>query len=353
MPLEEWGWDKAWEAELPRPMDATAEVARVVGQERDRWSIQTESGPGKARLASTSRAGPHPVVGDWVLLEPGPMPSDPWSILAVLPRRSRFSRGSAGSGGSEQVLAANADTVWIVHGLDTPVNPRRLERYLALAWESGASPEVVLTKADVAGDLEAALVEVRRVALGVPVRVVSASDEASIGELGGSLGRGRTVALLGPSGAGKSTLVNLLAGRDLADTGAVRPHDHKGRHTTTRRELFMVAGGALLLDTPGLRELRVWDLDEGLEHAFPEIGDLARGCRFHDCRHRTEPGCAVLEALHAGRLDASRLASFGKLQAEAEHQARKTDPRARAAAVSEHKTALKTLKAHPKYKDRT
>jgi ribosome biogenesis GTPase len=277
------------------------------------------------------------------------MPSDPLSLLAVLPRRAAISRGAAGTGAIEQVLASNVDTVWIVHGLDIRPNLRRLERYLAIAWESGAEPEIVLTKADLADDVQAALAEVAEVAVGVRLRVVSSEDAESVHELRATMDPGRTVVLLGPSGVGKSTLINLLAGKALTATRAVRPTDHKGRHTTTRRELFQIPGGALLLDTPGLRELRPWDLGQGLERAFPDIEELAAACRFRDCMHETEPGCAVLEAVAAGRLDGGRLASLRKLRAEAAFEARKSDPQARAAAISEHKTALKTMKYHLKY----
>lgn len=348
--LTNWGWDAEWAAALAahRP-GAGDQAARVTAQERDRWAVQLDDGAAEARFAGT-HAGPLPVTGDWVVVHPGPMPGDPWSILGVLPRRTAVSRGSAGEGAAEQVLAANVDLIWIVQPLDAPINPRSIERYLAVAWESGAVPEVVLTKADLVPDLAAARAEVAGVALGADVRVVRIDDAASVAALRATLHPGHTVALLGPSGAGKSTLVNTLAAEPRTATGEVREFDRKGRHTTTRRELFQIAGGALLMDTPGLREMRIWLLDEGLAGAFPEIDELAAACRFRDCRHEAEPGCAVVAAAATGQLAPDRLASYRKLRLEAAWLDRKHDPRARAASVSEHKTAMKTMKHHPKYR---
>lgn len=348
--LAEWGWDAAWAAALEAAgRDPGERPARVTGQERDRWAVQLEAGPAPARIPGTY-AGPLPATGDWVTVRAGPEPADPVTICAVLPRRSAMSRGRAGDGAAEQVLAANIDVVWIVQGLDTPLNLRRLERYLAVAWESGAMPEVVLTKADLAETPDDALAAAAGVAVGVTVHLSSVERADTVRRLREHLPPGRTVALLGPSGAGKSTLINALAAASLSVTGEVRAFDHKGRHTTTRRELFRLPGGALLMDTPGLRELRVWALDEGLGQAFPEIEELAAACRFRDCRHEVEPGCAVIAAAAAGGIDADRLASYRKLRAEAAYLERRDDPEAHAAAVAKHKTALKTLRFHPKYR---
>lgn len=351
-PLQDWGWDDGWAALFAEHDREDARPARIISQERDRWSVAAGSDVRNARLPSRQPIEPYPVVGDWVAVRPGPSPPDPVSIVGVLPRRSRFARGAPGSDRGEQTVAANVDRVWIVHGLDVPLNLRKLERYLALAWESGAIPEVVLTKADLADDPEKAVADAEAVALGVEVRAVSVVDGQGMAGLAGSLEPGTTVALLGPSGVGKSSLVNGLANDDVAATGRVRPGDRKGRHTTTRRQLFRLPSGALLLDTPGMRELQVRELDTGLDRAFPEIDALAARCRFRDCGHDKEPGCAVLAAAADGRLAPDRLESWRKLRAERAAEIRRTDPRARAEAVSEHKSIMKSMKHHPKYRDR-
>ena len=348
--LSDWGWDDHWAALLATGgAHPELQVGRVSGQERDRWDVQLATGPVVARIAG-KLSGLYPVTGDWVTVHPGPSPSDPVSIDSVLARRAYMSRGRAGDGNAEHVLASNMDVVWIVHGLDTPPNPRRLERYLTAAWESGAVPEIVLTKADLAPDVAEAVATVEAVAIGVTVHVVSLEQAASVEQLRAHLRPGRTVALLGPSGEGKSSLINALANASLSATGEVRATDKKGRHTTTRRELFPVPGGALLMDTPGLREFRVWAVDEGLVGTFPEIDALAASCRFRDCQHDAEPGCAVIAAMQDGGVDAERLASYRKLKAEGDYLDRKSDPLAQAAAVAKHKTAMKTMKYHQKFR---
>ena len=346
------GWDADWASEFERVGLPDARPARVTAQHRDRWTVHSAEGFHDARVVGSAVAGLRPVTGDWVGCVPGPQESDPWSIGVVLPRRSAVRRGSAGESQSQQVLAANVDRLWIVQSLEIRPNLRSLERYLAVAWESGASPEIVLSKSDLADDLEGAIERVRSIAFGTPVWVVSVEDSCAMDALRGTLALGQTVALLGPSGAGKSTLINLLADSEVAQTGELRPADRKGRHTTTGRELFPIHDGALLLDTPGMRELKVLDLDVGLGRTFPEIDQLSEECRFRDCSHSSEPGCAVLAALEDGRLDPDRLASYRKLEAEAAYERRRDDPQAQAEYVSQWKTAMRTLRYHPKHQRR-
>lgn len=353
MSLVEWGWTEERAAYIPQELHSESRPARVTADDRDRWTVRIEDAWVQARRVSESKVPVRPVVGDWVLVSPGPTDADPWTVVDVLQRDSRLARGAAGTGATEQVLAANIDVVWVVQGLDTPLNRRRIERYLAVIWESGAVPEVILTKGDLCSDVDRVRDEAERVALGVTVRVVSSEDPQSVTKLREALRPRATYALVGPSGVGKSTLVNLLSSADLAATGQVRGKDSKGRHTTTRRELYQIEGGALLLDTPGVRELRLWSVEEGLDRAFPDVEELAEGCRFTDCRHEVEPGCAVLAAEADGRIDADRVRSYRKLRAEAEYQRQKEDPIARKAAVSEYKAAMKSLQLHQKYRGDT
>jgi ribosome biogenesis GTPase / thiamine phosphate phosphatase len=281
---------------------------------------------GRLRHRAAARAD-FPAVGDWVALE-RPAHEGDARIRAVLPRRSRFSRRAAGDPTEEQVVAANIDTVFLVAGLDGDFNPRRIERYLLVAWESGAAPVVVLNKADLVDDPERHADEVRALASGVPVLTVSCHVTDSLDVLRPHLGVGQTAALLGSSGVGKSTIVNRLIGFDLLRTRDVRVSDSRGRHTSTSRQMVLLPGGGVLIDTPGMRELQLWETGEGLAGTFSEIEALAETCRFRDCRHRQEPGCAVRAAVADGELRAARLESYYKLQDEQAHQALQADQRA-------------------------
>lgn len=307
-------------AEAFAPYDREGFAAgRVSSAHTHVYRVLTERGEVLAEVSGRLRhdaGGPHdfPVVGDWVALEVRPEGGRA-TIRAVLPRWSRFCRKVPGSVTEQQVVAANVDSVFLVAGLDGDFNPRRLERALVLAGESGARPVVVLNKADL-GTGEERRREAAAVAPGVPIHVVSARTGEGLDALEPYLGRGRTVALLGSSGVGKSTLVNRLLGDGDRPTAEVRAGDDRGRHTTSHRELVVLPGGGLIVDTPGLREIRLWGGEEGLGEAFPDIRELAAACRFRDCRHESEPGCAVLEALAEGGLAAERLASYRKLAAE-------------------------------------
>ncbi len=291
--------------------------ARVVREDRGQLQVDDGAGPrraeplGRLRLDGQLAA---PAVGDWVAL--AAMTNGPSIIHAVLPRRSAFIRGRAGRRDSGQCVAANVDTLIIAMGLDGDENVRRLERYLVLANRSGASPVVVLTKADRSDDPEAARLRAAAVAGDAPVHVICAPRDEGIDALRPHLGRGQTVALVGSSGAGKSTLVNHLLGEQRMATAAVRDSDDRGRHTTRHRQLFMLPGAAALIDTPGMRELQMWGDEDDLRGGFPEIEALAQGCRFGDCQHDREPSCAVRAALDSGELGAARFASFVKLRAE-------------------------------------
>jgi ribosome biogenesis GTPase len=306
---------------------------RVAVQHRGAYGVFTELGELSAELSGRLRfeareATDLPAVGDWVALEPRPGGAS--TIHAVLPRRTAFVRTVASDQHrqtGEQVVAANVDAVFLVSALVDDLNPRRLERYLVLAWESGAEPAIVLTKADLCDDVEVAVAQVEAVAIGVPVHVVSNVTGEGLDDLRPYLVGSRTVAALGSSGVGKSTLINRLLGTELQEVGGLR-RDGRGRHTTTRRELIPIPDGGLFLDTPGMRELQLSEVDHGVDEAFEDVAELAARCRFGDCSHETEPGCAVREALETGELEAARFASYRKLQRELAHLERRLDRRA-------------------------
>jgi ribosome biogenesis GTPase len=268
-----------------------------------------------------------PAVGDWVAVRKRPE-EDRGVIMGVLPRRSAFTRRAAGEVTGEQVVAANVDIVFVAMGLDRDYNVRRLERYLVMARESGASPVILLTKPDLCPDLSAHLREVTSLAGDVVVHVVNAKLGEGLEQLRGDLGPGKTAALLGSSGVGKSTIINRLVGADVRRTGEVRASDSRGRHTTMHRELVVLPGGGLIIDTPGMRELQLWDASDSVRETFDEIEALAPGCYFSDCRHRDEPRCAVKAAVAEGQVSADRLESYIKVQEELAGLARQQEERA-------------------------
>ncbi len=306
--------------------------ARVAAEHRGAFEVWSATGSGPAYLAGRLRreledAGPAGV-GDWVTLDGPPAPDRTAVIDRVLARRTVFTRGAAGRQVRAQVIAANVDLVFAVCGLDSDFNVRRIERYVARIWASGAQPAVVLNKADICEDLSARAAQVAGRCPGVPIHVTSALRSDGVEAVRSVIHTGVTVALVGSSGAGKSTLVNALLGEERMATGAVRARDGRGCHVTTHRQLVLLPGGGLLLDTPGMRELQLVD-DEGLDAVFGDIAALAARCRFRDCRHDAEPGCAVREAVESGALAAERLEHFLVLEREGRAYERRHDERLR------------------------
>lgn len=319
MELDRYGWRACFQSAMAEYAIEENIPGRVVAQDRGVSRLMTDAGEISAtvgaglRREAADRTG-LPSIGDWVVVRPA---GDLWSIVAVLPRQTAFVRKAAGARAEPQVVAANVDTVFLVTGLDGDFNLRRIERYVAVAHASGSRPVVVLNKADVCERLDEAMASVRSRSGGAQTVAMSARNDDPQAVLSPWLCAGETVALIGSSGVGKSTIANRLLGGELLRTGAVREHDQRGMHTTTRRELLMLPGGAMLIDTPGMRELSVWTDEESIRAAFDDVAEVAAGCRFGDCRHEGEPGCAVAEAIADGRMDADRFAHFRTLEKEA------------------------------------
>lgn len=302
------------------PKDAQGLPARITAVHRDRFALVSEEGEGFGRLKTREyyvEGQDFPTVGDFVLVRP--VSGGDSQILRTLPRKSFFSRHDPDPNGGEQAVAANFDVVLLLQSLNRDFNVRRLERYLTLAWQSGASPAVVLTKADLAEDCAQAVRLAEETAIGVPVFAVSAKTGEGLGALSSLLRPGVTAVFLGSSGVGKSSLVNALAGEELMETGAIREDDDRGRHTTTHRQLFLLPNGSMVIDTPGMRALGMWEASTGLGETFADVEALFGQCRFRDCRHESEPGCAVRAAIESGALSRERWESYQSLRREAKY----------------------------------
>ena len=327
MNLEKLGWNSYFEQTFKQYADGQLAPGRIVSEHKGMYRVQCAEGSflstisGKMRFQAKNRED-FPAVGDWVAIR-YKAGDEQAVIYAILPRKSKFSRKKAGITTEEQIVASNVDTVFLVNAVNADFNLRRLERYLLLAWESGANPVILLSKADLCSNIAHYIQQAESIAAGVPVIAISADKKMGLEQLTPYLGEGKTVALLGSSGVGKSTLANALYGEELLHVHAIREGDDKGRHTTTHRELIVLKEGGIIIDTPGMRELQLWDGDEGIHISFNDIEDLGRNCKFNDCSHETEPGCKVQAAIQAGTLDKNRLKSYYKLQKELEYLAKK------------------------------
>ena len=337
--LSALGWSGYWAAQA-QPFPG-ARPARVVREARARCLVHT--GEGLVHAGYAGALDPAPTTGDWVLLDTA------GSVTAVLPRRTALRRGAGKSEARDQVLAANVDVVGVVHGLSAAPNLGRIERLATLAWASGAQPVVILTKADLVASPATERDEVQDACPGAEVICVSTDPahpaHAGLAAIRALLPAGSTGTFAGPSGVGKSSLVNALAGREMLATGEIRA-DGKGRHTSVTRELVTLPWGAVVIDTPGLRGVQLWDAEEGLDAAFADIAALASRCRFTDCRHRTEPGCAVLAAIADGSLSQRRLDSHDRLQREQTWLASRYDARLRAEQKAKWKSLHKQVRGH-------
>jgi ribosome biogenesis GTPase / thiamine phosphate phosphatase len=327
-------------------------VGRIALEHKRMYRVWTENGEplcevsGKFLFIASGRED-YPAVGDWVVLQERTN-ENKGTIHAVLPRKSKFSRKAAGNTTEEQIVAANVDTIFLVNSLNDDLNLRRIERYLLLTWESGANPVIILSKADLCENIEEKITEVESVALGVPIIVISAIENNGIDKLQEYLQPGKTVALLGSSGVGKSTITNILLGVEKQLVKEIRSGDDKGKHTTTHREMILLPNGAVLIDTPGMRELQLWESSDGVSESFSDIESLTKICRFRDCKHEKEPGCAVHIAIENGELPEERLYSYKKLLKELAYLDRKVDKKAQSDEKKHWKNITKQVKQKSK-----
>lgn len=354
MNLYEYGWNRGWEEDFAGYRDAGFCPGRISCEHRGAFTVMTEEGEifatisGRLQYEAASRRD-MPSVGDWVALNCGDE-SGRGVIQAVLGRNSSLTRKASGTVAEEQIVASNVDVVFIVSGLDGDFNPRRLERYLTLVYDSGAIPVLVLNKTDLVEDVQSLVDQVGQIAYGVPVIPMSAREHENIQSIKEQLQQGMTGVLIGSSGVGKSSIINALLGEDVLRTTDVREDDSRGRHTTTRRQMFLLPQGGVLIDTPGLREIQLIADESALNKTFEDIAEIAEQCRYRDCSHQGEPGCAVQIAVADGTLPSERYESYHKQQKEINHHRRQGDIHLQIEEKRKWKTIMKSLKHHPKYK---
>ncbi|MFS0865135.1 ribosome small subunit-dependent GTPase A [Fredinandcohnia sp. 179-A 10B2 NHS] len=353
MNITKFGWNENLQESFNSYESQGYHVGRVALEHKRMYRVVTQQGEmlaevsGKFRFEATSRES-YPAVGDWVVLSI--LEGEGKAIIhAVLPRFSKFSRKAAGTVTEEQIVATNINLVFLVNALNNDFNLRRIERYLLMAWESGANPVIVLTKSDLCDDVESKISEVESVAYGVPIHACSVKNNIGLDSLMAYFKGNQTVALLGSSGAGKSTLTNSLLGEEKLLVQEVREDDDRGRHTTTHRELVLLETGGVIIDTPGMRELQLWESEAALGHSFQDIEELSNNCRFRDCSHHSEPGCAIQAAIEDGTLESGRYQSYVKLQKELAYLDRKTDKKAQMVEKDKWKKITSSAKQKKKF----